>query len=131
MQLLVFHPINFTFLYEYNVSQITYLHSNLITEKQFWNTLIQQQTLRWQIHPSQETFYFHVNTNRKPINLPKILRFSLMVHIPEPALGAAFCPMEGAVGILKWSCRLGNNNSVYQAKLSAIHKTLELISQVS
>lgn len=47
-----------TNLWEFNLSHITNLNNNLITEQHFPNTLMQQKTPSWQLQPSQNISHF-------------------------------------------------------------------------
>lgn len=118
-------PINISLLYEYNKTRLLQLDCAQTKQEMFPHTDIQFPSNSWQIHPYRETSHFQVSAE-----LGSSVRGSGLGIFTDGSgtasgVAAAFCVLDGSLPIHRWSTKLQDFNSVYQAELFAILNALD------
>lgn len=118
-------PIIHTMTYEYQKQRILHLNHEQTSTQLFPQTIIQKKVPSWQLHPAEETSHFQVNPAKHSYSPTRHHTIFTDGSRTESGVAAAFCTMEGSTVTHEWACRIGDDNSVYQAELFAILQALE------
>lgn len=118
-------PIVITLEYENKRTGILQLKNKSLTKDLVQDAEVQLKIHAWSIHPARETSHFQVNTTPNTHIPSNSITLYTDGSRTNTGVAAAFCVMEGGEVIHRWACRLGNNNTVYQAELYAILQALD------
>lgn len=118
-------PITIQLRYEFKRTCMLQLNDQTLINELAYATVIQQKVKAWTLHPARETSHFQVNTELNTYAHSAGLSIFTDGSRTTTGVAAAFCVTRRGEEVHQWSCRLGNNNTVFQAELYAIHQALE------
>ena len=117
-------PIRLILDYESTKSKITHLKDAEETAVRFPGLEIQHLVPGWILHPADETSHEQVNIKKNSHKASSQLCIYTDGSRTDTGVAAAFCVIKGEGVSHRWGCRLGDNNTVYQAELTAIQEAL-------
>ncbi|GBN00690.1 hypothetical protein AVEN_104762-1 [Araneus ventricosus] len=121
------HPLHMQLQFEARCTSIYRLRISLppnITDIQPQD--LEMKATGWSINPSE-----HLEPNQIPLkdgeaNIARkdIINIFTDGSKTEHGLGAAFCVLTNDIWAYKWSAKLKDNNTVFQAELTALHEAV-------